>query len=278
MTVSQAHNLGVYAPLVVGGVAILFPAFWMVSASLQNVDALFDFRNPTWWPDKPLWSNYTQAWTSLPFNTFLSNTLIIAACRLVGELWSCSLVAFGFARLTGPGKKTLFAILLGSMMLPGIVAMIPVYVLFSYIGWVNTFKPFIVPSFFAAPFFVFLLRQFFLGVPNGLHEAATIDGASNFQVYHQIFLPLAKAPLIAIFIFVFQHVWNDFMGPLIYLQETHKFTMALGLQLFRSYGEYATRWDLIMAASVLMTLPPMILVFIGQKYFVEGFTLGAIKG
>ena len=233
----------------------------------------------SFWVPRPVhWENYRNAWRALPFTAFLRNTLVITIGRIAGELFSCSLIAFGFARLRARARNFLFIVLLATMMLPGQVTMIPVYIMFSKLGWINTFKPFIVPAFFGAPFFVFMLRQFFLNVPMDLDEAARIDGASTFQIYTRVFLPLAKPPLAVIAIFLFMGSWRDFLGPLMYLQETKKYTLALGLMLFRSYGEYATRWDLIMASSIAMSLPPLVLFFLTQRLIVRGVTLTGIKG
>jgi len=277
------ERIAIYAILISFSAVMLVPFAWMVSSSLRSEAEMFPYPpNPLSWgfwaPDPVRWENYVNAWEALPFTRFLRNTLIITTGRMVGELISCSLIAFGFARLRARWRDALFIVLLGTMMLPGQVTMIPVYILFSKIGWINTFKPFVVPAFFGAPFFVFMLRQFFLNIPMDLDEAARIDGASTFQIYTRIFLPLAKPPLAVIAIFLFMGSWREFLGPLMYLQETERFTLALGLMLFRSYGEYATRWDLIMASSIAVSLPPLILFFLTQRLIVRGVTLTGIKG
>ena len=279
----RAERLAVYAILTCFSILMLLPFAWMVSSSLRSEAEMFPYPpNPlrwSFWAPSPVhWENYLNAWNALPFTTFLRNTLVITIGRIFGELLSCSLIAFGFARLRARARDLLFIVLLATMMLPGQVTMIPVYIMFSKLGWINTFKPFIVPAFFGAPFFVFMLRQFFLNVPMDLDEAARIDGASTFQIYTRVFLPLAKPPLAVIAIFLFMGSWREFLGPLMYLQETGKYTLALGLMLFRSYGEYATRWDLIMASSIAMSIPPIILFFLTQKLIVRGVTLTGIKG
>jgi ABC-type glycerol-3-phosphate transport system permease component len=248
----------------------------MVTSSLKNAIEI-SLDPPVWFPEAPRWQNYVDAWNSLPFTQFLKNTIFMTTGRLLGQLFACSLVAFGFSRLRARGKEVLFLILLSTMMLPQQVSMIPIYILFSKFGWVNTFKPLIIPAFFGGPFFVFMMRQFFLTIPYALDEAARIDGASNFTIYHMIFLPLAKAPLIAMSIFVFMTSWNDFLGPLIYLHGMNNYTLALGLQLFKSYGEFATRWDLIMAASTAMAIPPLLVFFLSQRSFISGIALTGIK-
>lgn len=274
--IQRSYRIFIYTLIIVLSIILLIPFFWLVSSSLKVEYEMFIFP-PKWIPDPPRWENYVQAWKSLPFTSFLRNTLFVTGGCLVGQLFACSLVAFGFARLRAKGKNILFLVLLSTMMLPYQITMIPIYIFFSKIGWVNTFKPLILPAFFGAPFFIFMMRQFFMTIPLALDEAARIDGASTFTIYHSIFLPLAKAPLIAMSIFVFMASWNDFFGPLIYLHEMNKYTLALGLQMFQSYGEYATRWDLIMAASSAMAIPPLIVFFFSQRFFIRGIALTGLK-
>lgn len=272
----STYKTVIYVILITSSAVMLIPFLWMVSSSLMSEEDMFQYP-PVWIPKPPLWSNYKEAWEALPFTTFLINTILITVGRVVPQIFACSLVAFGFARLKARAKNKLFLLCLATMMLPGQVTMITTYIIFNKLGWVNTFKPLIVPSFFAGAFFVFMLRQFFLTIPLELDEAARIDGATSFQIYYHIFLPLAKPALGAVAIFSFMASWNDFMGPLIYLHDTEKYPLALGLQLFQSYGEYATRWNLIMASSVAMALPPLILFFFTQKHFIKGITLGGLK-
>ncbi|MBI4531324.1 MAG: carbohydrate ABC transporter permease [Candidatus Latescibacteria bacterium] len=271
------ERITIYAILMASSAVMLTPFAWMISSSFKNEYEMFAYP-PVWIPNPARWDNYTRAWNALPFTVFLRNTLFIIVGRLIGELLSCSLVAYGFARLRARGKNVLFLLLLATMMLPGQVTMIPLYIGFSRLGWVDTFKPLIVPAFFGAAFYIFMLRQFFLNIPLELDEAAKIDGASHVRIWWNIFLPLAKPPLLAIAIFLFMGTWNDFMGPLIYLQSTEKFVLSIGLQLFRSYGEYATRWDLIMAASVAISIPPLCVFFLSQKTFIRGVALTGLKG
>lgn len=275
-TIQQTYRIFIYTLIIASSLLLLFPFFWMVTSSLKSqIEILLD--PPVWFPETPRWQNYVDAWNSLPFTQFLKNTIFMTTGRLLGQIFSCSLVAFGFSRLRARGKDILFLILLSTMMLPQQVSMIPIYILFSKFGWINSFKPLIIPAFFAGPFFIFMMRQFFLTIPYALDEAARIDGASNFTIYHTIFLPLAKAPLIAMSIFIFMGSWNDFLGPLIYLHEMNNYTLALGLQLFKSYGEFATRWDLIMAASTAMAIPPLLVFFLSQRSFISGIALTGIK-
>ena len=272
----SAYRTAIYVILIASSAVLLIPFAWMVSSSLLSEEEMFQ-HPPVWIPKPPHWSNYKEAWEALPFTTFLINTLLLTIGRVLPQVFACSLVAFGFARLRARASSKLFFLCLATMMLPGQVTMIPTYIIFNKLGWVNTFKPLIVPSFFAGPFFVFMLRQFFLTIPLELDEAARIDGASSFQIYYKIFLPLAKPALGAVAIFSFMAAWNDFMGPLIYLHDIEKYPLALGLQLFQSYGEYATRWNLIMASSVAMVLLPLIVFFFTQKHFIKGITIGAFR-
>lgn len=262
----------IYIILIASSVGMLIPFIWLVSTSLLSEEEMFRYP-PVFIPRPPHWFNYKEAWQALPFTTFLINTILITISRVIPQVFTCSLVAYGFARLRARASNKFFLLLLATMMLPPQVTMITTYIMFNKLGWVNTFKPLIVPSLFAGPFYVFMMRQFFMTIPIELDEAARIDGASSFQIYYRIFLPLAKPALGAVAIFTFMSSWNDFIGPLIYLHDTEKFPLALGLQLFKSYGEYATQWNLIMASSVAMALPPLIIFFFTQKYFIRGIVL-----
>ncbi|NMB45921.1 MAG: carbohydrate ABC transporter permease, partial [Firmicutes bacterium] len=205
------------------------------------------------------------------------NTILIVAFTLFGVLGSSSLSAYGFARLRFPGRDAIFMILLSTMMLPGVVLMIPQFVMFRNLGWIDTFKPLIIPHYFGGGAFnVFLLRQFFRSLPEELSDAARIDGCGEFKIYYRIILPLAKPALATIGIFTFMGTWNDFMGPLIYLNSPEKRTLALGLASFRSL--YATHWNLLMAASTVMVIPIIVLFFGAQRHFVQGIVLTGLKG
>ena len=255
---------------------MLIPFVWMVASSLLNESEMFRIP-PVWIPRPPRLANYVEAWQALPFTTFLRNTIVLTVGRLLPLLFSCSLVAFGFARVRARGRSFLFVLMLSTMMLPFQVTMIPLYIFFSKIGWVNTYKPLIVPSFFGIPFYIFMMRQFFLTIPLELDEAARIDGASTFSIYSRIFLPLAKAPMAAMSIFIFMASWNDFFLPLIYLHKIEQYPLALGLQLFRTYAEYFTRWDYIMAGSVAMSIPPLLVFFFSQRFFIKGVAVTGLK-
>jgi ABC-type glycerol-3-phosphate transport system permease component len=256
---------------------MLIPFVWMLSSSLMKESDMFQIP-PVWIPNPPQFSNYTELWGILPFDTFFRNTIVLTVGRVVPLLFSCSLAAYGFARLKSRKRNILFIIMLSTMMLPGQVTIIPLYIIFAKIGWVNTFLPLIIPSFFGIPFYIFMMRQFFMTIPIEYDESARIDGATTFQIFYKIILPLSKPALVTMAIFLFMWSWNDFFIPLIYLHDTNQYPLALGLQLFRTYGEYSTRWDYIMAGSLLMSIPPLLVFFFAQKYFVEGVTITGLKG
>ena len=272
-----SFRIFVYVILILSTIIMMIPFAWMLSSSLMKESDMFQIP-PVWIPNPPQFNNYTEIWGILPFDAFFRNTVVLTVGRILPLLFSCSLAAFGFARLKSGKKNILFLIMISTMMLPGQVTMIPLYILFAKIGWVNTFLPLIVPSFFGIPFYIFMMRQFFMTIPIEYDESARIDGASTFQIFYKIILPLSKPALVTMTIFLFMWSWNDFFTPLIYLHDTNKYPLALGLQLFRTYGEYSTRWDYIMAGSLLMAIPPLLVFFFAQKYFVEGVTVTGLKG
>ena len=226
------------------------------------------------------WENYSDALEFLPEETrggliYLWNTVYVTILRIVGILLSSSLVAYSFARLRWPGRDPLFLVLLATMMLPGAVTMIPVYLIFRSLGWIDTLRPLWAPAFFGGGFSVFLLRQFFLTIPTDLEDAAKIDGCGYFGIYWRIMLPLIKPALAALTIMTFMAAWNDFMGPLIYINSPEKMTLAYALQLFQ--GAHGAEYGLLMAASTLVMLPVLIVFFFTQRYFIQGITLTGIK-
>ena len=258
-------------------VAILFllPLFWMISSSLKPDYQVLDFP-PQWLPNPFRWANYPEALTYVPFGRYAINTLIIAVAVIIGHLLSCTVVAYAFARLRAPGKKLLFLVLLATMMLPYPVTMIPIYIGFNTLGWVNSFLPLIVPAFFGSPFYIFLLRQFFLTLPLELEDAARVDGANTLQIIWHVVLPISKPALAAVAIFTFQAAWNDFLAPLIYLHDQSMYTVSLGLDFFRS--SYDVRWAYLMAASLVTMLPVILVFLVAQRFFIQGITLTGMKG
>jgi len=264
-----------YILLILGSIVSLVPFLWMLGTSFKDAANVF-LDPPQVWPKPWLWSNYQQAFQKLPFAIYTLNTVQITAISMFGQILSCSLVAFGFARMRFPGRDKLFIVLLATMMLPAQVTMIPVFKIFATLGWYDTFKPLTVPAFFGSAFFIFLLRQYYMTVPHEMDEAARIDGASTWQIYSQVLLPQIKPALATVAIFSFMANWNDFLGPLIYLDSPAKRTLALGLYAFQ--GQYSTDWNYLMAASAVVMLPLLILFFIGQKYFIQGVVISGVKG
>ena len=267
-----------YVVLVAGSAFVLIPFLWALSASVKSLDEVYQFP-PRLLPERFQWGNYARVIGVLPFPTFLLNSVIVTGLCVIGQVVTGSLVAFSFARLRWPGRDTWFAIILATMMLPGVVTMIPTYILFSRLHWVNTFLPLTVPAFFGGGAFnIFLLRQFFRTIPMELSEAARIDGASELRIWWQILMPLAQPALATVIIFAFNGAWQDYMGPLIYLSSEDKYTLQLGLTMFKAGGGGIPMWHWMMAASLVVMLPVLIVFFVGQKYFVEGVTLTGIKG
>jgi len=256
-----------YVLLIFVGLLFIAPAYWMLSSALKPNYEIFALP-PVWWPSSPRWENFKEALTVLPFGRFALNTLIIAVFSIIGHLISCTLVAYGFARYDAPGKNFFFVLLLSTLMLPYPVTMVPLYIIFSRLGWVNSFLPLIVPAFFANAFYVFLLRQAFKQIPPDLEEAARIDGANTLQVLWYIILPISMPALATVAIFTFQAAWNDFLGPLIFLHDQSKYTLTLGLSFFR--GSYEVNWAYLMASSLVVSLPVILVFFLAQKVFIQG--------
>jgi len=267
----------VYIFLAVFSGIFIFPLLWMVSTSLKPETQIFTFP-PQLIPRPVVWQNYPTAVSLLKFGTTLINTLIIVIGNVIGSIFSSSLVAYSFARLRWPGRDFFFILLLSTMMIPSMVTLLPVFIVFNKLGWVNTFKPLIIPSFFGSPFSIFLVRQFFMTIPNDLSDAARIDGCSEFMIYLRIILPLSKAILAVIAIFSFIGAWSDFLGPLIYLNDDKKWTLGLMLYAMRSAQAWGIHWPALMAGSTLMTLPIIIIFFFTQKTFIQNITLTGIKG
>ncbi len=265
----------VIALLLIGSLFVI-PFLWMLVTSLKAQQDVF---NPNWIPSPIRWENYRESLTSLPFDVYFRNTAIITILSVLGSVLSSSLVAYSFARLRWPGRDFWFAVVLATMILPGIVTLIPKYILFAKIGWVDTFLPLIVPTWLGGnAFYIFLLRQFFRGIPTELSEAARIDGAGELRIWWQIFLPLCRPALAAITIFSFNGAWDDYVNPLIYLHSEKLYTLQLGLTAFKGGGGGVPQWNLMMAASLVVLVPIILVFFFGQKYFIEGVSLSGLGG
>lgn len=275
LTIKKMNRTLAHLCLIIASFFFIIPFIWLVSTSLKPLTQIFTFP-PEWIPNPFLWSNYSRAVEYIAFWIYLKNTAIITIVSTIGVIISCPLVAYSFAKLEWRGRGALFFVTLAVMMIPGQVTMIPLFLLFTKLGWVGTALPLIVPQFFGVPFYIFLLRQFFLGLPDALREAARIDGASEFRIYLQIMFPLAKSAVLAVALFQFMGSWTDFIGPLLYLTNEPTYTVSLGLQQFQS--QKGSEWGLLMAVSTLMTLPVIILFFFLQKTFISGITFSGIKG
>ncbi|TDQ37406.1 carbohydrate ABC transporter permease [Aureibacillus halotolerans] len=260
--------------LLLASAFFLIPFLWLLSTSLKPLEQIFSFP-PEWIPDPVQWSNYADAVNYIPFFQYLSNTLVITLLSVLGVLISCPLVAYSFAKLEWKGRNVLFAITIAVMMIPAQVTMVPLFMLFKSWGWVGTGLPLIVPQLFGVPFYIFLLRQFFMGLPDALRDAARIDGANEFRIYWQVMLPLAKPALLAVGLFQFIGSWTDFLGPLLYLTDPNSYTLSLGLQQFQN--QRGSEWGLLMAVSTLMTLPIIVMFFFLQRTFIQGITFTGVK-
>jgi ABC-type glycerol-3-phosphate transport system permease component len=247
----------------------------MISSSLKPEWQVLA-NPPVWLPNPPRWENYREALTYLPFGRYALNTLIISVGAIIGHVLSCTLVAYAFARLRAPGKGFMFLLVLSTLMLPYPVTMVPLFALFNQLGWINTFLPLIVPAFFGNAFYIFLLRQYFLTLPPELEDAARMDGANTLQVLWRVILPISTPALATVVIFTFQATWNDFLQPLIYLQDQSHYTLTLGLNFFR--GSFQVNWAYLMAASLVVVLPVVIVFFLAQRLFIQGIAMTGMKG
>lgn len=273
MKMSGLHKVLVYILLIGFSVYFLFPFLWIVLTALKTEAEVHQYPI-TFFPSTLRFENFVQAWKAQPFGLYLMNSVTITVLTTIGQIISCSLIAYGFARYDFKFKNGLFILLLATMMIPWDVTMIPLYMQFNLFGWINTLKPLIVPAFFGSAYYVFLLRQFLMNVPKDLEHAARIDGANDFQIYSRIFVPIMKAPLTLIAVLNMLSVWNDYLGPLIFLQDRMKYTLALGLASFK--GVHELQILPIMAITILMIIPPVIAFLYAQKYIVEGIS-GAVK-
>lgn len=264
----------IYTALVLGAVLFTAPFLWMISSSLKPNDEIFAFP-PIWIPSRIQWENYTNALTFIPFMRYLWNTLVVSVGNLFGNVLSASLVAYSFSRIRWKGRDSCFYVMLATMLLPPQVTMVPLFVIFRTLGAIDTYVPLILPAFLGTPFFVFLLRQFFRGIPEALSEAARIDGCSELQIYARVVMPLSVTALVTVMVFSFLWSWVDYLNPLIYLQSPDKFTLSLGLQQFQS--SHALEWGMLMAASTLMVLPVILLFFVAQRAFIGGIITGGVK-
>ncbi|MCA9838901.1 MAG: carbohydrate ABC transporter permease [Trueperaceae bacterium] len=272
----RLSKLMVYLLCLAGSVVMLIPLVWLVRSSFMGLSQIFIFP-PEWIPNPWHFDNYPKALTTIPFLRYFVNTLIILVPSVIGTVATSALAAYGFARLRWPGRDIIFNILMTTLMLPYAVTLIPTFLVWAKLGLINTYWPLVLPSWFGGGiFFIFLLRQFFMSLPKELDEAATIDGANPLQIFWFIIIPLSRPALITVAIFSTLNAWNDFLGPLIYLNDSRQYTLALGLAEFT--GLYTSQWHLLMAAATVVLLPVLILFFVAQRYFIEGIALTGSKG
>lgn len=264
-----------YVVLTFLGATMLVPFLWMLSTSLKNL-AEAQIYPPRWIPRQLLWSNYVEIMTKVPFGRFILNSFHISVLGVLGQLATCSCAAYAFARLRFRARDLLFIVLLATMMIPYQVVMIPQFIIFKSLGWVNTHRALIVPYWLGGAFGIFLLRQFFLQIPGELGDAAKVDGCNPFDVFWHVYLPLSKPALATLAVLVFMGRWNDLIGPLIYLNRPEMMTVTAGLSYFQ--GRYYADMPLLMAGSVVSIIPTLVLFGAAQKYFVQGVVLSGFKG
>lgn len=266
----------VHAALIALSLLFIAPFFWMLTTALKPAGEVLVYP-PKLLPSELHFETFAQAWTAAPFNRFLWNSFLVTFTSIVAQMLSSALVAYGFARFQFRGRDFLFAVVLAAMLIPWDVTMIPQYMEFKWLGWINTLKPLIVPNFFAAPFFIFLLRQFFLTLPLELEEAARLDGANALQTFARIILPLATPALIVVGVYQLLAAWNDYLGPLIFLNTQENYTLTLGIAQFRGVFSGQTQVRPLMAVTILACIPPIVTFFFAQRYFMEGVARTGIK-
>jgi multiple sugar transport system permease protein len=269
-------SLSKHAVLIVLSAMFALPLVWMVGTSFKTAQQALQLP-VVWWPRPFLWSNYPDLFAALPYFRFFWNTFLYAGITIAGVCLSSSLVAYGFSRLRWPGRDAVFYVMLMTLILPFVCTLIPLFVMYKRFGWIGTYLPLEVPTFFGSSVFsTFLLRQFFMTIPQSLSEAARIDGASEFYIYRRIILPLAKPALAAVILFQFVYCWNDYLGPLVYISDQNSYPLSLGLALI--LGEYTTNWAWVMAGATAATAPIVILFFLTQRTFIQGITVTGVKG
>jgi multiple sugar transport system permease protein len=269
----RVEQLGLYAALTAVALVFSLPFLWLVLTSLKPPDEVFSNE---WVPAEFHTENYTDVFRYAPVETWLKNSLIIAVLGSASVVFSSALIAYGFARLRFRGRTQLFALVIGTYMVPTAVTMVPTFIIWNKLNLVGTFFPLWAGNLFGSAFYIFMLRQFLFTIPQDLVDAARVDGASYLRIFAGIMLPLIKPALAAVAVFEFQAKWNDFMVPLIYLNKTSMYTMSLGLASFKS--DYETQWALWMAASVIFTVPMVVLFFLAQRFFIEGIATTGLKG
>lgn len=266
---------GLYFFMTLLALIFMIPLLWMLSTSLKGRTEIFAWP-PQWLPADPQWQNFSEAFNKYPLARFMLNSTFLVAVNIIGELISVPIIAYGFARLRFPGKRILFILMLTPLMIPGHIKLIPLYALYQQLGMIGTYWPLVLPAFFGNPFFIFLLVQFMRTIPRELDDAARIDGAGTWTILYRIILPLCVPALTIIVVFTFLWVWNDFMGPLIYLSDFNTYPISIGLAFFR--GRYSVEWNLFMAATLVSILPILAVYFFAQRQLIGGLASIGVKG
>ncbi len=277
---ARRHPYLLYVPILLLGALFMGPFLWTVGSSFKHPTEIYVFP-PLLWPSEMQWQNWREVWTQVPFARFARNSVVVTGAAVLGQILSTTLVAYGFARFRFPTRDFLFMVVLSTMILPFEVLLIPQFLIFRELGWLDSYKPLIVPFYFGAgPFFIFLMRQFFLTIPLDLDQSARLDGAHSLRILWSIILPLSRPALATVAIFSFLANWDSFLGPLIYLNTMEKYTLPLGLRFFQlvAFAGGAPREHLLMAASLTVSIPGITLFVVAQKYFVRGIVLSGIKG
>ncbi len=271
---NRIEALVVYVILLAGAFMLMVPFFWMISTSLKTMDEVQTWPI-VWIPSSWVWQNYLDVFTRIPFARFIANSVVLSVGGITGSLFSSSLVGFGFARLRFPARNFLFFVMLTTLMLPAWVVIVPHFMMFNAVGWLDTFLPIIVPSFFGNAFYIFLFRQYFMGIPQELEDSARIDGCSTLRVFAQIFLPMSKPIIATIAIFAFFYYWNDLLYPLVYLSSQSNFPVSLGMRMFQSTMG-VVHFPRMMAAALMSLTPCVILFFSAQRLFIQGVVITGV--
>ena len=270
-----AETIVTYLVILVGAVGLMFPFAWMLSTSLKPLDEVYSYPI-IWIPSEIVFENYIDVFRKVPFARYLWNSFVLSVLGIIGNMSGSSLAAFSFARLRYPGRTLFFIMMLSTMMVPVWVTMVPTFIMFSRLGWLDTYLPILLPAYFAVPFFTFLMRQFFLSVPVEIEDSARIDGCSSFGVFFRILMPLSIPALATVAIFSFFFYWNDLLGPLIYLRSQMKFPVAMGIASFQS--EQYANFALMMAAATMALAPMLVVFFFTQRLFIQGVVITGVKG
>jgi ABC-type glycerol-3-phosphate transport system permease component len=265
-----------YLLLFAGAVVLMIPFFWMVTTSIKSLDEV-NIWPIKWIPSELVWQNYADVFERTPFARYILNSLILAIGGIIGSVLSCSLAGFGFARLRFPGRNVLFFVMLTTLMLPTWAVIVPHFIMFNAVGWLDTFLPIIVPAFFGNAFYIFLFRQYFMGIPRELEDAARVDGCSTFRIYAQIFMPMSAPVIATVAIFAFFYYWNDLLYPLVYFRSQQNFPVSLGMRMFQTANMGVIHYPRMMAAALMSLVPCVLLFAAAQRLFIQGVVITGVE-